>query len=108
MEDFAMTVLPLLGVIAARLAFGFWAMRVAVKKGRSGNWFFFGFFCGLVGVIVAHVVPDVSPSSLIDRERAAEAETAMLANGGWRCKHCNHVNNKQDRNCRYCDVGRFD
>lgn len=56
MSGLLLTLLIILGIsvsIAVPVVFRIITMNIAVKKGYTGKWFLFGFFCTLVGLIVA-------------------------------------------------------
>ncbi len=46
--------MPYLIALIIKCVFGFWAMSVAVGKGRSGGWFWLAFFFPVIGIIVAY------------------------------------------------------
>lgn len=93
------------------LIFGFATAAVREKKGYGRNWFWFGFFCGMVPLIIACAIPEKQdpyatyiPGGL---ERAMEQNTysepqqsvftdeefvkKTIGEGGWQCA-CGRAN----------------
>ena len=48
----------LVGVLLGSTIMGIICTVIAKKKGRSGAWFFGGFFLGLIGLIIILCLPD--------------------------------------------------
>lgn len=109
-----------------RGVWGFAVNKVVENKGYSENWFWWGFFFGLIALIVALTKPDChsmhyysegsddyeSPLSAAARDyespllaaRAQEEHAQMMAAGGWQCT-CGKVNPSYVGTCG-CGISR--
>ena len=98
--------MELLIIVGLRLAFsvfwGFVTYRLIVKKGYYENWFWWGFFFGIIAFIVALTKRNVGV--LYTDPQYAQAQTgryheAMLQSGGWSCVRCGRVNPSYTGTC---------
>ncbi len=85
-----------------------WAVnKIVENKGYHENWFWWGFFFGLLALVVALTKPDVPYSeresgsyfgeggSIVSRNYAYGAlgeREAGNASGGWKCTRCGKIN----------------
>lgn len=94
----------LLGIYCIQGAVWGWAVnKVVENKGYQENWFWWGFFFGLIALIVALTKPDAprasydggsyfgDTSSIVGRGFGSERK-ADRAKGEWRCSHCGAIN----------------
>ena len=82
------------------------------SKGYESNWFWFGFFCGIIAFIVALAKPSKHDSDLRDYSEDSdllddsvpldEHDREILEYGGWRCS-CGKVN---FYDTEICECGR--
>ena len=98
-------VIALLLIILQGLFWGFITQMIIDNKGRNENWFWWGFFFGLIAVLVAlsksHVVHnyDSYNSGLFVGERDRVYEKNVIEDGGWKCHFCNRVNPSYTGTC---------
>ncbi len=80
---------------------GFAVKKIVENKGYSENWFWWGFFFGLLALLVALTKPECHSRSYSSREsddysplHSAAASTYSQKNGGggWLCDHCGKTN----------------
>ena len=99
-----MELFVLLGIYCIQGAVWGWAVnKVIENKGYQENWFWWGFFFGLIALIVALTKPDAprasydgssyfgDTSSIVGRGFGSERK-ADRAKGEWRCSHCGAIN----------------
>lgn len=96
-------------VIAQGVFFGFATNAIIENKGYTENWFWWGFFFGLLALIVALTKPQrVTHSQYRGGGLYQSAESAykqqMLAEGGWKCS-CGRVQASYVSTCS-CGVSR--
>ena len=110
--DLFMQIAGALGiVIAVRLFWGGVSAFIADKKDRSAAIFFWiGFVLGLIGLIIAVVIPrkkldnDGTPEEykglIYNRPSLNDIyEQETLSEGGWKCKYCGSLNTKYTGTC---------
>lgn len=86
-----------------------WAVnKIIENKGYRENWFWWGFFFGIIALIVALTKPDVPRTTsntgsyfgdggsivgkdYVFKEFGYEGKTTDVP-GGWRCQHCGKIN----------------
>ena len=66
--------------VAQGLIFGFATQSVIENKGYEENWFWLGFFFGVVVLIVANAKPQV-----YDYNTYKKPADQIMASGGWKC-----------------------
>ena len=81
-------------VIAKGIFWGVVTQKIIDNKGYDTNWFWWGFFFGLVAFIIALTQPD-APRTIPD---AASLDERTLQNGGWKCT-CGRVNPSYTGTC---------
>lgn len=87
--------------LAQAIGFGIGTMAVATHKGYSGNWFWFGFFCGVVGLIVAACIQPTAREMGRRMEMYAYSSTSSntaVTPGSWACK-CGRINASYTGTC---------
>lgn len=84
---------------------GFMTKKVIENKGYSTNWFFWGFFFGIIALIVALLRPEQRYETW-DEMQQREQDEKLLAKGGWEC-HCGKVNPSYVQVCA-CGTTRSD
>ncbi len=76
-------------ILAEAVVFGYATQVVIQHKGYDKVWFWWGFFFGLIALIVACLRPrnkDYSPAVGVVPQSEAQAHDAqILADGGWTC-----------------------
>ena len=76
--------------------FGLATNRVLENKGYDDNWFWWGFFFGLIALFVALSKPEnhyTSTTSYSDHPLMKQTmERDTLNNGGWKCYYCTSIN----------------
>lgn len=83
-----------IGLIIGSVIWGFATQAVINNKGYNENWFWWGFFFGIIGFIIALTKPQCPKSEFAadsyDNLRRISAE--QNAPGSWRCKKCGKFN----------------
>lgn len=77
-------------LIVQGLIFGFATDAVIRNKGYDENWFWWGFFFGLVALVVAVAKPD-NTVTVSYEIRQQNHEKALLNENGWKCSQCGTV-----------------
>lgn len=86
--------------IAWSVFWGCMTNKIIENKGYAENWFWWGFFFGLIAFIIACTKPEChsfymeKPSHLtnLSRENDPEWEASMINSNGWKCRRCKRVN----------------
>lgn len=109
--------LYLIGLIIGGFIWGYVCNYIIDSKGYNENWFWWGFFFGIIAVIVAatrpenrsmlhtpdgrridkygHVIENLSPNRMQE----------MIDAGGWQCAKCNQLNAKYVTTCN-CGISK--
>lgn len=87
--EFIMVIFP---YVFWMVIFGFIARHIAKKKGYK-NGFLWGFFLGIIGIIVVACRTD---------KRLLDAVQAQSAAAGWKCVSCGTSNIAEGRFCSMC------
>ncbi len=85
------------------------ATKVVINnKGYSDNWFWWGFFFGLIALIVACAKPKNEAYMYVDtwKEDPVERKKRILDDGGWECS-CGKVNASYVSSCA-CGKNKYD
>lgn len=78
--------------LVSGIIFGFVSKTINENKGYEGG-FAWGFFLGILGVIVVACKPTASQQSYYSSQGSFYAQDQMLINqGGWKCSNCGKVN----------------
>lgn len=72
------------------LIFGFAADAIVSNKGYEENWFWWGFFFGLIALLVALSKPQ-NTVEISYEIREETHQKNLLENGGWKCSRCGTV-----------------
>lgn len=85
--------IALLIIIARGLLFGFSVQSIVYNKGYEENWFWLGFFLGIIALLLALAKPDriVYVDSDTSELPAAGQPASAPAENGWRCT-CGRIN----------------
>ena len=98
-------IVPILLMIVRGLFWGFVTQVIIDNKGRSENWFWWGFFFGIIAVLVAALSkPAIQPDDYYSMGFMSEYRDKAYANnviedGGWRCHFCNRANPSYTGTC---------
>ncbi len=91
----------IIGVIIWGIIWGYATNAVISNKGYSENWFWWGFFFGVIAFLVALTKPDVRMSTVennntytdtINFLQGVESERHRQLDGAWLCEKCNAMN----------------
>lgn len=86
-------------VIIRGCVWGFATTAVIDNKGYDENWFWWGFFFGLIALLVALSKPEACPTGVLSPQLAQEAEEQRLLEAdGWECS-CGRVNPSYTGTC---------
>lgn len=77
-------------LLAQGLIFGFAADAIVSNKGYDENWFWWGFFFGIIALLVALSKPQ-NTVEISYEIREENHQKNLLANGGWKCSRCGTV-----------------
>ena len=85
----------------------FWGVVTQIiidNKGYQEKWFWWGFFFGLIAVIVALLKPSVQTydtftTGFLNNERDRAYVSNVLEEGGWKCHFCNRANPSYTGTC---------
>lgn len=103
--------LAIILLIIQGLVFGFATQSIIENKGYYENWFWWGFFFGILAVLVALSKPEsrAYDSSNIDYltgvadtfsvERDKKYTSKVIEAGGWKCHFCNRTNPSYTGTC---------
>ena len=103
--------LAIILLIVQGLVFGFATQAIIENKGYYENWFWWGFFFGILAVLVALAKPEsrAYDSSNIDYltgvadtfsvERDKKYTSRVIEAGGWKCHFCNRTNPSYTGTC---------
>ena len=98
-------------LIIQGLVFGFATQSIIENKGYYENWFWWGFFFGILAVLVALSKPEsrAYDSSNVDYltgvadtfsvERDKKYTSRVIEAGGWKCHFCNRTNPSYTGTC---------
>ena len=98
-------------LIIQGLVFGFATQSIIENKGCYENWFWWGFFFGILAVLVALSKPEsrAYDSSNVDYltgvadtfsvERDKKYTSRVIEAGGWKCHFCNRTNPSYTGTC---------
>lgn len=88
-----LTILIYLVVLCVYSSIWGWAVnRVIENKGYRENWFWWGFFFGIIALIVALTKPNIPrTASNTGYYKGYGIKTTNIP-GGWKCTHCGAVN----------------
>ena len=92
------------GYLLYCLIFGFVSKTINQNKGYDGG-FAWGFWLGILGVIVVACKPD--NRSYSDREYKPMYPSAIQPEKKWRCGYCGHENAEKIKYCTYCHRDRY-
>ncbi|MBR5248217.1 MAG: SHOCT domain-containing protein [Lachnospiraceae bacterium] len=86
------------------LIWGFATQAIIENKGYSENWFWWGFFFGIIAMLVALSKPavpayDFSDIGLFSEEKNKTYVRSMVETGGWQCHFCNRANPSYTGTC---------
>lgn len=101
-------ILGIIAVVVNGLIWGFATQKVIENKGYEENWFWWGFFFGLIALIVACTkservrVESYSSRSFYNNGTGSTHEERILNEGGWKCS-CGKV---QASYVSSCSCGR--
>ncbi|MCD8390926.1 MAG: SHOCT domain-containing protein, partial [Firmicutes bacterium] len=69
------------------------AVNTVIKnKGYKENWFWWGFFFGIIALIVACTRPNLSERRIYQEQYNAYRDNKTIKTGGWKCPHCGSLN----------------
>ena len=80
------------------VVWGIATQNIITNKGYSENWFWWGFFFGLIALIVALTKPDVRTVYAATEQASQQRDNRMLENGGWECI-CGRLNPSYTGTC---------
>lgn len=86
-------VMPIIILIVRGLIFGFATQAIIDNKGYYENWFWWGFFFGLLAVLVALAKPVSRTNDSSNTDYSSGLE------GGWKCHFCNRTNPSYTGTC---------
>lgn len=91
---------PLIAVLVWGLVWGFATQAVITNKGYYQNWFWWGFFFGLIAMIVALSKPNAQTnvSTAAPEWMSHGHNNQLLDAGGWTCS-CGRVNPSYTGTC---------
>lgn len=88
---------------------GLISMKIGKNKGYTANEYFWGFWLGVIGIIVVACRADASRNGYLDsstykrellnKHSVEEAREIMLKNGGWKCAFCGRVSPEYATSC---------
>lgn len=94
--------LPLIALILAPV-FGLITYKINDAKGYYGG-FWWGFFLGIIGVIIVACKPKYRPPYIYDFNEETQ-EKKIISDGGWKCNKCGRVNPNYTGTCA-CGVSK--
>ena len=82
-------------MIIQGLIFGFATQAIIENKGYYENWFWWGFFFGLIALLVALAKPELREEDSTKIDIASK----FIEAGGWKCHFCNRTNPSYTGTC---------
>ena len=85
--------------IVGGVIFGFATQTIIDNKGYEENWFWWGFFFGIVALIVAASKPENASRDNGNVAAEEKNSTQMISSGSWKCKKCGRINASYTGTC---------
>ena len=83
-------ILIIIFAIIFSCVWGYVVQKIIYNKGYADDWFWWGFFFGIIALLAALSRSDnVNRYSTFVHSKSEEAD--MLSRGGWKCNNCNKV-----------------
>lgn len=82
--------------------FGYATSKIIENKGYDENWFWWGFFFGLIALLVALSKPELhryEQQSILTEVAQETHKKHTLTNGGWECVFCHSINENYITTC---------
>ena len=101
----------LVGTIIGCIIWGIVVNKVIENKGYKEDWFWWGFFFGIIAVLVALSKPQshAYDAGNVDRltyvadaymvERSGQQDSKIVKSGKWKCHFCNRINESYTGTC---------
>jgi len=83
-------ILIIIFAIIISCVWGYAVQKIIYNKGYTDDWFWWGFFFGIIALLAALSRPDNS-NRYTTFVHSKNEETDMLSRGGWKCNNCNRV-----------------
>jgi len=84
--------MELIFTLIIAVVFGCATQSIVSNKGYDENWFWWGFFFGVIAVIVALTKPERTRFTQSPEASAPYYENKILKNNGWVCAKCQKTN----------------
>lgn len=97
--------------LISSIIWGFATQTIVENKGYYENWFWWGFFFGIIAVLVALSKPQshAYDAGNVDRltyvadtymiERNGQQDSKVVTSGKWKCHFCNRINESYTGTC---------
>lgn len=101
-------ILAIIAAIFYRVVWGVAAQKVIDNKGYDELWFWWGFFFGIIALLVALSKPKVEYEYTEESKYSDEIRKKdILKNNGWTCAKCGRINHEYMSTCS-CGLSRWD